>query len=252
MDYFIAGGGALTGDEGETSTANVQWVGAGFSSIAVASVCKDNFTIAYYNVKNELVYQYTRVKEEEVYTSPPTSYPSRTPTIDENNDDDYDNNFFSYDTALYSFYASCSALSLFVFAFFFTSAHKKSMERKSTQKRYLDLDSIDKHFKYSPDDDDYEERGEEHDDAKLTSLEAQSQSTYSPGPNKHSSQLPNPPSIHPHAHLKRLATSSMAIDVGPRYLTPTVHSRQGSRQGSRRCDYREQERLRGMGFTFIP
>ena len=85
VDYFIAGGGALTGDEGQESVADKQWVGAGFSSIAVASVTKDNFTISYYNVNNEMIYQYTRVKVEEMITDLPSSQPTTTPTMGESN-----------------------------------------------------------------------------------------------------------------------------------------------------------------------
>ena len=234
MDYFIAGGGALTGEEGEDSTADVQWVGAGYSSIAVASVTKENFTVSYYNVNNELLYKYTRVKVEEVETSSPSSYPSTTPTIEEKGSDSFSN----FETALFTFYASCSALGVFAFVFLFLNAYSKVVGARSTKDSYIDLKSVDKYFEDSRDDDNC---------SREAVIEAQNLNISSPAPPRHLPHAPHPQSVHPYAHMKQPSTSPSRLNASHRYLTSTAH-----RSQSYRHDYREQERLRNMGFGVIP
>lgn len=233
MDYFIAGGGALTGEEGEESTADVKWVGAGYSSIAVASVTKENFTISYYNVNNELLYKYTRVKVEEVETSSPSSYPSMTPTIKEKGSDSFSN----FETALFTFYASCSALGVFAFVFLFLNTYSKVVDARSTKDSYVDLKSVDKRFEDSRDDN-Y---------SREALIEAQSLNISSPAPARCLPHVPHPQSVHPYAHVKQPSTSPSRLNASHRRLTSTVHHSQ-----SHRRDYRERERLRSMGFGVTP
>ena len=239
VDYFIAGGGALTGDEEQESVADKQWVGAGFSSIAVASVTKDNFTISYYNVNNEMIYQYTRVKVEEMITDLPSSQPTTTPTMDESNGN-VEGSFNKYETALYTFYASCSALGMFAFAFLFSSAYTKVANAKSTQQSDIDLKSINKYFT------DYDRDSKNYDEEEGGGMELRSYEVSSPAPNRHSPHMPNQPSTHPQATSK-LSSPSPPDDIGvsrqSRYLSPKA------RQHYR---HRDQGRLRSLGFTHIP
>lgn len=224
-------------------------MGAGYSSIAVASVTKDNFTVSYYNVDNDLVYRYTKVKVEEVETSSPSSYPSTTPTVYENNDNS-GSSFSNFETALYTFYASCSALGAFAFVFLFSNAYNKIVGMKTAKETYVDLQSVDKYLKNScdDDDDDFDDRREKGFN-DLSAIEMQSYSMSSPAPPPHSAHIPHSPSAHPYASWKQSPTSPNKVNISNRYLstTSTHHSHQNYLH-----DHREQERLRNMGFTVIP
>ena len=77
-------------------------------------------------------------------------------------------------------------------------------------------------------------------------MELQSYEVSSPAPNQHSPHMPNQPSIHPQATSKS-SSPSPPDDIGvsrqSRYLSPKA------RQHYR---YRDQGRLRSLGFTHIP
>ena len=115
----------MTGDASQNiSAASEIWIGKGYSSIAVASVSKHNFTVSYYNIHGEMVYTYTRERTMEIAPTPillPTSNPTTEDPPNRSDDDSKTNT-----VPLYTLGASLSMLGLFAIGVVTTRLYEKS------------------------------------------------------------------------------------------------------------------------------